>query len=98
MATELDRRGAEVAALAEVVDLGDAKILEVGSGDGRLTYRYAGSAGFTVGIDPSLSGLFDSLATRPRSLRRRLGFVPACALALPFRGGVFDRVVLAWSL
>lgn len=98
MATEMDPRGAEPAALFGAADLPGARVLEIGCGDGRLTFRYAEACRFTVGIDTVVDEVLTARAARPVGLRSRLTFWPASALALPFRDRVFDIALLAWSL
>ena len=50
--TIVDPTRAELAALAEVVDFSGLRVLEIGCGNGRLTWRYAGSTAEVFGIDP----------------------------------------------
>lgn len=98
MASELDPRGAEPEALFAATDFLNARVLEIGAGDGRLTFRYAEATRFSVGVDPAAKEIAVAVAACPVDLRQRLSFVPAGAIALPFRGGVFDIALLAWSL
>lgn len=51
-----------------------------------------------VGIEPDAKQLALARSACPASLRRRVSFVQATALALPFRSATFDIAVLAWSL
>jgi hypothetical protein len=50
--TSVDPDEAELAAHAQLVDFSGLKVLEVGCGDGRLTWRYAGPPEEVLGIDP----------------------------------------------
>lgn len=93
-----DPQGLEPAALRRAADLEGRRVLEIGCGDGRLTFRYRREVRLAVGIDPALGEIVTALGVRPAARRRRLGFAPACALALPFRSGEFDMALLAWSL
>ncbi len=76
---------------------GDTRVLEVGCGDGRLTWRYARSAGTITGIDLHPDDLRIARADCPGDLMKRVRFVQACAEQLPFRTGSFDRAIFAWS-
>ena len=98
MGSELDPQGAEPKALFDAADFLNARVLEIGSGDGRLTFRYAEAARFSVGIEPVVKEIVGAVAACPVDLRRRLSFLPASAIALPFRDGAFDIALLAWSL
>jgi 2-polyprenyl-3-methyl-5-hydroxy-6-metoxy-1,4-benzoquinol methylase len=51
MPTEVDPAGAEPRAILQTVDFRNARALEVGAGDGRLTFRYADEPGGVDGID-----------------------------------------------
>ena len=98
MASTFDPEGNEVAALQAVRALDGARVLEVGVGDGRLTWHYADRARFVVGVDPDRESLPYLLEDRPRRLRRRVSGVVADSEFLPFGGERFDAAVLAWSL
>lgn len=98
MTSELDPQGAEPEALLQAADFLNARVLEIGSGDGRLTFRYAEAVRLSVGIDPAVKEIARAVAACPFNLRRRLSFLPASAITLPFRDGAFDIAVLAWSL
>lgn len=98
IASELDPGGAEPRALFDAVDFSDARVLEVGCGNGRLSFRYAHASPFVVGIDPGAEEISAAVAARSADLEGRLRFLRAGALQLPFRDQSFDIVLLAWSL
>lgn len=98
MPTELDPDGAESTALLQAAQFRQARVLEVGSGDGRLAFRYAMASASVVGIEPDATQMTLARRACPVSLQRRVSFVQATALALPFRSATFDIAVLAWSL
>lgn len=98
MTMQRDPENSEVDALATFASLDDAHILEVGSGDGRLTWRYARRARHVTAIDPDPMRLAAALAAFPVSLRNRVTFANAQAEKLPFMAHTFDGVLLAWSL
>lgn len=98
MPTELDPEGAESTALLQAAEFTQARVLEVGSGDGHLAFRYAMVSASVVGVEPEAKQLTVAHRNCPASLRRRASFVQATALALPFRSATFDITVLAWSL
>ena len=73
-------------------------VLEIGCGDGRMTWEYAAEAGQVTGIDPDRDTLRVAEADRPYKLERQVSFAAASAPRLPFSRERFDIAVLAWSL
>ena len=87
-AASYDPEGTERGHLLRMVDLADARVLEIGCGNGRVAAHYAEPAALAVGIDPD----------RPEIADVPLLGVQATALALPFRKHCFDTALLGWSL
>ncbi len=98
MASELDPDGTEPQALLKAASFIDARVLEIGSGDGRLSFRYASVARFVVGIEPKMARVASAADARPSDLKGRLRFLRASAMALPFCDEAFDIALLSWSL
>jgi len=98
MTTQHDPEGVETKYLHKVANLADAHVLEIGSGDGRLTWRYAASARQVTAIDPDPARLSTARRECPRELRSKLALAQVKAEALPFRSATFDLAILAWSL
>ncbi len=98
MSTQRDPKEVETEYLHNIVDLTNAHVLEIGCGDGRLTWRYATSAGRVTGTDPDPARLTTAHRQCPPTLRSRLDFVQVKAEALPFPSQTFGVVILAWSL
>jgi ubiquinone/menaquinone biosynthesis C-methylase UbiE len=98
MPTQRDPEAVETANLHSMTTMSDARVLEVGCGDGRLTWRYAGTTRRAIGIDSNGEHLAVARRSCPPGLGARVAFVRATALALPFRAGLFDGAMLAWSL
>lgn len=84
--------------LHKLVDFTGKHVLEIGSGEGRLTWRYASSAKQVKGIDPDRDSLRVAYYDMPVDLRNRTAFSCASALNLPFPHETFDIALLAWSL
>jgi ubiquinone/menaquinone biosynthesis C-methylase UbiE len=98
MGSELDRKGAELRAIQSAADFRNARVLEIGCGDGRLTFRYAGETRSVVGIDPKEGNLAPAVNGCPENLRDRVRFVCASASRLPFRNERFEIVLFALAL
>ena len=97
MPSVLDPDGLERAYLHRLVALNDAHVLEIGCGDGRLTWDYAGTARYVMAIDPQPGRLATGLLQCPPALRGALSFSQAGVEALPFRNERFDITLMAWS-
>jgi 2-polyprenyl-3-methyl-5-hydroxy-6-metoxy-1,4-benzoquinol methylase len=73
-------------------------VLEVGSGDGRLTWRYAGLAAEVLGIDPDREAVAVARASTPPELRERDRFEVASPVERDEPRGHFDLAFFSWSL
>jgi 2-polyprenyl-3-methyl-5-hydroxy-6-metoxy-1,4-benzoquinol methylase len=99
MTIRIDPEGNETAALFDLVDLSGAEVMEVGCGDGRLTWRYADRAAHVTAIEP----FEDSIARAKERLRekhlpidfRNVAFENLAAMS---DADVFDVALLSWSL
>lgn len=97
MASIKDPDGAEARALSEVADFRGQRVLEVGCGDGRLTWVYAHQAESVLGIDPEEEEIALARSQTPPELAERVRFEVGIAEDLS-RTAVFDIAFLSWSL
>jgi ubiquinone/menaquinone biosynthesis C-methylase UbiE len=97
MPTLHDPEEIEIKFLHDIVDLADTRVLEIGCGDGRLTWYYADSAKDVVGVDPNAELLATALHERPSTLRTKVTFTQAIAEVLPFPRERFDLAIMSWS-
>lgn len=93
-----DPEGIEKKTLHKFADFSGRTVLEIGCGEGRLTWRYAASARRVVGFDTDHSALRIARADAPAALQNRVHFAGASAGNIPFPDETFDIAVLAWSL
>jgi ubiquinone/menaquinone biosynthesis C-methylase UbiE len=74
------------------------RVLEIGCGEGRLTWEYAKATRFTIGIDVDSDALRVATFDRPSDLDAKVHFLCAISEQLPFSKETFDIALLAWSL
>ena len=98
MATEVDPAGVMPRAILNAADFRDARVLEVGAGDGRLTFEYAGVPRSVVGIDTKEPDIRAASQCLGIEIRGDVQFLCASATALPFSAEQFGIVLLASSL
>ena len=84
--------------LLDFADFTDSRVLEIGCGDGRLTWKYASASRATFGLDPNFDELRLARADSPAALHGRVHLTRASAYHLPLPKETFDIAVLAWSL
>jgi ubiquinone/menaquinone biosynthesis C-methylase UbiE len=95
---QLDPNGVELQTFDELVDVNDLRVLELGCGDGRFTFRYGRRAASVLGIDPDGEAIETARRETPRGLRRRLRFEAANARDFELPGEEFDLALFSWSL
>jgi len=98
MASEIDPQGREPQVLLDAADFNRARVIEIGCGDGRLTFHYGRVSRFVVGLELKAAQLASAVDACPSQLGQRLKFIRASAMALPFGAGDFDIALFAKSL
>jgi ubiquinone/menaquinone biosynthesis C-methylase UbiE len=93
-----DPEGTELAVLRRFADVQGKHVLEIGCGEGRLTWRYAGDAGCVNGTDAKPEALKVAQSKRPGELERKTWFTAASAIRLPFAHEKFDIALMSWAL
>jgi len=92
-----DPERTETKYLRQYVDLSGKRVLEIGCGDGRLTWQYAKSARLMAGIDLEANDLRVATIERPSDLESSVTFTRADSIHIPFSKETFDLAILAWS-
>jgi ubiquinone/menaquinone biosynthesis C-methylase UbiE len=98
MTVRKDPEQNETKYLRKTVDFAKKRVLEIGCGEGRLTWRYAPACLLTVGLDPDKDALRVATIDRPSDLNEKIQFANAQAEHIPFNKETFDIAILAWSL
>jgi ubiquinone/menaquinone biosynthesis C-methylase UbiE len=98
MASVKDPTGVEARVLAELADFKDRRVLEIGCGDGRLTWLYADQAQAVLGVDVEEDAIQEARAALPDRLADRVEFRVADAQSLDVPRQRFDIAFLSWSL
>lgn len=92
-----DPEGAEARVLGQTADFTGARVLEVGCGDGRLTWLYAARAESVLGLDPDEEQIALARAATPPELADQVQFEVKEVKDLS-RTAIFDVAFLSWSL
>ncbi len=93
-----DPEEAELLALRGIADFEGARVLEIGTGDGRLLMRIVDGPALVVGSDPNASSLAKAREDVPTEFKSRVALVVARAESLPFADSSYDYVLFGWSL
>jgi ubiquinone/menaquinone biosynthesis C-methylase UbiE len=90
--------GTEIRLIEQFTTLRRRRILEVGCGDGRLTFQYARTAGHVLAIDPDRPSIEDALDEQAWLRVPNVTFRVGSVERLPARGDPFDLALFSWSL
>jgi len=100
MTIRVDPENNEPRALFDLANFNGQRVLEIGCGDGRLTWRYADKATHVIAIDPFEPSIARAKENTPEALRsqvkfRHIGFDDFAAAS---ESSTFDIAILSWSL
>jgi 2-polyprenyl-3-methyl-5-hydroxy-6-metoxy-1,4-benzoquinol methylase len=84
--------------MRELVDLDGLRIVEIGCGDGRLTFECAREGASVLAFDSDEDAIRTARAETPDSLRRGIRFEVADAAGFELPEGEFDLALFSWSL
>jgi ubiquinone/menaquinone biosynthesis C-methylase UbiE len=98
MGYAIDPECNETRVLHELIDFHDKDVLEIGCGDGRMTWRYAALARSVLALDPSADRIEQAIGATPEALRSVVTFRVADITQASLPATAFDVAVLSWSL
>jgi predicted RNA methylase len=94
----MDAEGAHLAAILHAADFRGRRVLEVGSGEGRLTWGFAPLATSVLAFDPDEGVVATARAECAEALREKVRFEVARAEEIDVRPHSVDLVFFSWSL
>jgi len=97
MTVQKDTERNESKYLHKFADFRGERVLEIGCGEGRLTWQYAKTTRSTIGIDLDRDGLRVANIEQPSDLEGKVHFSQAESEHLPFSRETFDLALFAWS-
>ena len=98
MSLQKDPDRNEIKYLRKFVDFKDKRVLEIGCGEGRLTWQYAKDVRSVVAVDLDHDSLRVAKVDRPSDLENTVYLACINSEHLPFTKEKFDIAILAWSL
>jgi ubiquinone/menaquinone biosynthesis C-methylase UbiE len=98
MAYVLDPDENETRAIHDLVTFAGKDVLEIGSGEGRLTWRFAHNAASVLALDLDQTRIKGARDNTPDALQSKLVFQVADITTLELPEAAFDVAVLSWSL
>ena len=98
MTLQRDPERNEINHLRKVTDFRGKRVLEIGCGEGRMTWQYAKWTESTIAIDLDQVSLRVAKVDRPYDLEDKVQLACVDSDNLAFSKEKFDIAILAWSL
>ncbi len=98
MAKHTDPEGTQLGGVRNLVSFDRKRVLEIGCGDGRLTFGYAGDTASVDASDPDGEAIVKAKQALPEALRDRVTFAVASVGELEIPRSSIDLVFFSWSL
>jgi len=98
MVWRVDPEGVETGVLAELAPVDGLRVVELGCGDGRLTFKIAPAAKSVLAVDPDEERLNAARASLPADLADKVALVVADAAEVDAPLREFDLALFSWSL
>ncbi len=98
MVKRIDPEGIEMRTVQKHINFADKNVLEIGCGDGRLTFKYAEMTSKVTALDPDAESIKRAEANNSRELSRKLEFRVGKGEELSLPEDSFDIVFFTYSL
>ncbi len=98
MAWRTDPEGVELQALRTLAPVDGLRVLELGCGEGRLTFQYAAAAASVLAVDPDAERIANARRSLPPELDDTVSFAVSGTVEVKARGRRFDLALFSWSL
>ena len=98
MPWRIDPEGVELRTLRTLAPVDGLRLLEVGCGDGRLTFQIAGAAASVFAVDPDEGKIAEARRSLSPELAARVSFAVAEATEVEPPRRRFDLALFSWSL
>lgn len=98
MALAFDPEGVETQIIHRLIDFRDKNVLEIGCGDGRMTWRFADHAKSITALDPDEVMIAAAREHTPPKLRSIVSFRVADIAVAELPEGIYDVAVFSGSL
>ena len=100
MSIRVDPAGVSARTIRDFGNLEGKSVLEVGCGDGRLTFPMAEIANHVTAIDPETEDIQLAIAETPDHLEEKIQFINTSIedFSLPGDSPKFDLSIFTWSL
>lgn len=98
MSFTIDPQGVETRVINDLVDFDGLRVLEVGCGDGRLTWRFAEKASSVLAVDVNEEKIEAAKQATPDHLRSTVNFEVMDVARTQLPTASFDAAVLSHSL
>lgn len=98
MAWRIDPEGTELRTLAELAPVDGLHVLELGCGDGRLTFQFAEKTASVFAVDPDGERIAMARASLPADLAEKVSFDVTGAGEVDPPRQRFDLALFSWSL
>ena len=95
---DFDPEGVETGLLHNLVDFAGKDVLEIGCGEGRMTWRYASTAASVLAFDLDEPSIATAREQTPETLRRSVEFRVAGVMDIGLADSAYDVAILSWSI
>ena len=98
MVVKPDPEEAETGVIHDLIDFRGKDVLEIGCGNGRMTWRFAHEAASVLALDPKEAEIAAARERTPDALKSTIYFQVAGIGAIDLPEGLYDVAIISWSL